>query len=348
MSVTAKLIEDAIESWATTAERYGLRLIEAPIGEACSITTIHPFRSPYIIKIASQPPDKLPRTYFDLNSFTPQPQSIPSNRHYYQKAIMRRFNFVLDIEAAKNFPSNVDVTYSWGRPDFKYTQYIHRTGIILAQITDEGNFLLLANRLYNNRASGAREYDRYSKMDISNRVPSTAHPMNERPSPFSSPALRATNINMNSPLLRATVTNEVVGAALTASKPAHIITPESIKNDLESFCHNSTLLDTFYRETYEKASPPGATPVLRSPYASSVLDANIPVLGLPPGILNRDSSPGPFRLSNVGGVGSPLPSMGRRSSVQIGSLPLLNNDGARAESSNSPRGSIAQGDERTG
>ncbi|EHK99613.1 putative Vacuolar membrane-associated protein IML1 [Glarea lozoyensis 74030] len=74
---------------------------------------------------------------------------------------MKKFNFVLDVEAARNFPLNVDVTYSWGRPDYKYTQYIHRSGILLVQITDEGSFLLLANRLYNNRTAAARESDRF-------------------------------------------------------------------------------------------------------------------------------------------------------------------------------------------
>jgi hypothetical protein len=260
---------------------------------------------------------------------------------------MKKFNFVLDIEAAKNFPTNVDVTYSWGRPDYKYTQYIHRTGIILAQITDEGNFLLLANRLYNNRASAARDFDRYSKIDHSNRAPSTAHPYNERSSPFSSPALRAVT-TATSPLpTRPHVTNEVVGPALTASKPSHITTPESIKNDLERFCHDPTALEAFYRETFDKATPPSSTPILRSPYVSSTSDANIPTLGLPPGLLNRDSSPGPFRLSSVAGVGSSMPQMGRRTSVQLGALPLLNNDGPRAETSNSPRGSIAESDGKT-
>lgn len=347
MSVTAKLIEDAIESWATTAERYGLRLIEAPIGEACSITSTHPFRSPYIIELASKPPEKLPQTYFDINSFVPQTQSTPAFRHYYQKAIMKKFNFVLDIEAARNFPSNVDVTYSWGQPDFKYTQYIHRSGVLLAQITDEGDFLLLANRLYNNRASAAREIDRFHKIDHSNRVPSTAHPSNERSSPFSSPALRPSIPNINSPLLRSTITNDVLGPSLANSRTANITTPEAIKGELEIFCHDAASLDAFYKEVYEKATPPGATPILRSPYVSSTLDANIPTLGLPPGILNRDSSPAPMRLVNVAGVGSPMPQMGRRSSVQVGSLPPFQGDGSRGEIINSPRGSITEGDGKT-
>jgi hypothetical protein len=347
MGVTAKLIEDAIESWATFAERYGLRLVEAPIGEACTITSVHPFRSPYMIDLAAQPPHQQPRTYFDVSSFAPQIQSSPASRHYYQKAIMKKFNFVLDIEAARNFPSNVDVTYSWGRPDFKYTQYIHRSGILLAQITDEGNFLLLANRLFNNRTMAARESDRYVKTDHADRNSRMGSSLygHEKPTPLNSPMLRPSPTSLpyntfGSPILRAT--SDVLGPSLAGSKIANITTPESIKNELEAFCRNAPVLEQFYKEVFEKATPPSATPPnFRSPYTGSVLDANIPMLGLPPGVLARDTSPSPMRLSSMPntGVGSSIQQFGRRPSVQIGS------SGGDISRQDSPRGSIAE-DER--
>jgi hypothetical protein len=317
IGVTAKLIEDAIESWAVTAERYGLKLVEAPIGEASSITSVHPFRSPYTIELSAQPPSQQPRTYFDVNSFAPQIQSSPASRHYYQKAIMKKFNFVLDIEAARNFPSNVDVTYSWGKPDFKYSQYIHRSGVLLAQITDDGNLLLLANRLYNNRTTAAREVDRYVKIDHAERNTRMPSSVYGHGSPLNSPVLRPVTTNLGSPVLRAT--SDVLGPSLQGSKLVNFITPESIKNELEAFCKNPTALDIFYKEVFEKATPPAATPpAMRSPYVTGTLDSNIPALGLPPGVLARDTSPGPLRLSSVAGVGSSMPHLGRRQSVQMG------------------------------
>ncbi|CAG8954787.1 hypothetical protein HYFRA_00004712 [Hymenoscyphus fraxineus] len=317
MAVTAKLIEDAIESWARTAEAYGLRLVEAPIGEACNITSMHPFRSPYVIELIVQPPDQQPRTYFDVHSFAPHIHGSPASRHYYQKAIMKKFNFVLDVEAARNFPSNVDVTYSWGRPDFKYTQYIHRSGVILAQITDKGDFLLLANRLFNNRVSSAsRELDRYVKTEHvrNHRIPSGLYGHWIKPtSPPNSPLVRAqasTN-HQNSPNLRPT--SDVLASSHPGSKTNHSSTPESIKDELETFCRSAPMLEAFYREVLERSTPPSATPpTLRSPYAGGLLDSNIPILGLPPGVLGaRDSSPSPMRLTSL--------SMGaRRQSVQTG------------------------------
>jgi hypothetical protein len=340
IGVTAKLIEDAVESWASTAERYGLRLVEAPIAEACSITSTHPFRSPYIIKLAVRPPDRPPPTDFDLNAFGPHVQSSPSARQFYQKAIMKKFNFVLDIEAAHNFPSNVDVTYSWGRPDFKHTQYIHRSGVVLAQITDEGNFLLLANRLYNNRTAAARESDRYVRSDPDGtRMGPTAHLPTERTTPLSSPLLKPTMGTMQSPVLKAA--SDVLGpSSLAHSKLATVITPQSVKNELEAFCLDSTELETFYAEVYEKAIPPNATPPssrIRSPVVGALAD--VPVLGLPPGLFARDPSPTPMRLSGVSGVSSPMLASGRRQSVQLSTLSFLQGGSTEAMASPQRRGS---------
>ncbi len=70
----------------------------------------------------------------------------------------------------------------------------------------------------------------------------------------------------------------------------------------------------------------------------SLLDSNIPTLGLPPGVLNRDTSPSPMRLSNVQGVGSSMPYLGRRQSVQVGGSGVVSGGGE------SPRGSVVEGD----
>ena len=61
------------------------------------------------------------------------------------------------------FPENVEINYSWGKLEYQYTQFVHRSGVILAQITDEGDILLLANRLYNSRLASAKDVS--SKFD---------------------------------------------------------------------------------------------------------------------------------------------------------------------------------------
>ncbi|KAJ3485342.1 hypothetical protein NLG97_g6833 [Lecanicillium saksenae] len=125
MNTTAKLVADAVEVWEREASQYGLRLVEVPIKEACRITEVNPFRKPHEIELIVPPPDQMPETYLDPNSLGP---ARVHSKHFYQTAILKHFDFVLDTEAASNFPTDVDVRYSWGKPDFKYTQPLHRAG----------------------------------------------------------------------------------------------------------------------------------------------------------------------------------------------------------------------------
>ncbi len=326
MNVTAKLIEDAIEGWAREALTYGLRLVEVPIAEACAISEVNPFRRPYLIRLALPPPNQQPVTYYEPNSFTLQ---VQPGRHFYQKAILRRFDFVLDVEAAYNFPSNVDVSYSWGKPDYKYTQYIHRSGVLLAEITDEGDFLLLANRFYSNRVLAAREKDhRGDQQGCVDRPGPGLGPGRTggvgvyapyggivEPTPISSPTLRPAFFN--SPVVRSSG-NDAFGPGPSGGKTLlPLADPGVIRDNLEAFCLDGPALDVFYRDTLERGvMPPAASSVLapQNPVPESV----IPTLGLPPGVLSADSGlvlgvPSP-RVSSQGGFASQLL---RRGSVQV-------------------------------
>lgn len=313
MNVTAKLVEDAVEGWAREANQYGLRLVEVPIREACTITETNPFRKPYRIKLAVPPPDQNPATYFDANSFGP---STSPTKHFYQIAILKKFDFVLDVEAASNFPSNVDVLYSWGKPDFKYTQYIHRSGTTLAEITDEGDILLLANRLYSNRPMNPRE-----KELRSNTAPEP--PLVERagrmmpfgtytpygivePTPISSPMLKPAFYHQ-SPALK---------PVDQVHKPPSSIAPDpdNVKDELDAFCKDPVGLDAFFKEAWEKGQGVQGTPATIMPTVlEAVPEASIPTLGLPPGVLGAgaggDTGGGSIRLS------SPMAFL-RRGSVQ--------------------------------
>ena len=319
MNTTPKLIKDTITSWATSIDRFGLRLVEVPIGEASCITSMHPFRSPYQIKLKTPPPVKQPLSYFDSTNFSPQPTH---RKHYYQKALLKRFEFVLDFEAASDFPSDVDVTYSWGKPDYRYPQYIHRSGRLIAQITDEGDFLLLANRLYNDHGASAKSsYQEVAKSDNpsdgeGHRGPgffrSNPHGGNignrrgsPRLSPYSSPSMRATleipSSTPNTTRGPSPVSNpsQLQSSAKPKSAPAKA---ETIKQAIEAFCNDKEALDRFYEETMSKASTPGPnTPFLggktpsRGPITPSrtpeklSMDSSIPSLTLPETLVSKRS-----------------------------------------------------------
>ena len=264
MNVTSKLIEDAIVSWATTVDRYGLKLVEVPLAEASAITDMHHFRAPYLVRLACPPPSQQPQTsaYFDAKSFSPQ---TTSDNHFYQKAILKKFRYILDFEAASDFPPDVDVTYSWGVPHYKYAQYIHQTGVLLVQINEEGHFLLLANRLYSNRNSFGQEAAQDAVDPKSQSTRSNTQTGSPRASPYSSPVVRPT-----AELPRPGPQGRTGGYA----------TPEQLKSELESFCQDATALRTFYNETLHKPMVPRR----HTPYT----EGNIPTLGLPPNLVLRN------------------------------------------------------------
>ena len=291
MTATSKLIEDAIISWAITAERSGLRLIEVPIAEASSISSTHPFRTPYLVHLVQPPPTNQPSSYFDAGSLSNQNNSV---KHFYQKAIMKKFNFILDLEAVTEFPPGVEVNYSWGKPSYRFTQYIHRSGSVLAQITDDGNFLLLENNLYNSHSVGYRE-NRISDLSLqSDRAIISTKIVLARGSPRSSPA--------SSPVIRATV--KVSNDGLPLNPPAASKdTAEKIKNDIKSFCNDAEALSQFYDDVSSKTqqSIDSDTPSM---------DGSIPTLGLPSSVMLREGSPSPFRIADrarrkSNGSGSP-------------------------------------------
>ena len=262
LNVTSKFIEDAIVSWATTAERFGLRLVEVPLTEASAITDIHPFRAPYRISLAHSPPDKQPKqqAYLDAKSFS---SHDANEKHLYQKSILKNFEYVLDFEAANDFPQDVDVAYSWGKPDYKYPQYIHRSGKVLAQITDEGDFMLLANRLYNDRDTAVQDTST-SDLDVDRRshaARTAGFQHSPRASPFSSPMIRPTP--------------EILPPHQLILMPCYR-TPEQLMDELQNFCHNESALETLYSEILNKPAVPGQ----RTPY----LEGTIPAVGLPPSL----------------------------------------------------------------
>ncbi|KAL1953894.1 hypothetical protein VTO42DRAFT_2046 [Malbranchea cinnamomea] len=277
MNTTPKLIEDTLMSWAATAEKYGLKLVELPISEASSITETQIFRRPYPVKLKRRPPDPPPSTAFSSTSFSSQGGV---DRLYYHKAILKKFDFVLDFESRSAFPPDVEVLYSWGKADYRYPQYVHRTGMVLAQITDEGHFLLLTNRLYSKHfpATG-KESGKFERSEYG------------RP--------RAHTLDHSSPRLSPLVRASSEAAPQTSPSQTHSEQPHpyrqtsKIKDELEAFCGDEKTLEQFFAEVTAKAhARPTSTKV--GPTVPSTMDASIPALELPASVVPR---PGPLPLT---------------------------------------------------
>jgi hypothetical protein len=270
INVTAKLIEDALVSWATSVERYGLKLVELPIAEGHAIFQVHPFRRPYTIKLALQPPKGTPKQYLEAGT-TAYEETFP-----YQRALVRKFDFVLDYEAASTFDPGVDVSYSWGKPDYQFTQFIHKSGGLLLQIDGDGNLMLTANRLCVNRCTTAREASKYGIERREKRNFSTPAPPSHA-----------------SPFLNAFKQTEPQSVLSKNSFTEASVEPEVVAQKLELFCSDAEKLRVFYEDALRPSvSPsPHLTP-RQTPRQTPVLSATsaIPHLGLPPSISLRNAS----------------------------------------------------------
>lgn len=283
MNTTPKLIEDTVHSWASTAEKFGLKLVQVPIAEGCAIDRTQPFRKPYEIRLKVPPPKGPVHTVFNNASFA---QPGPPDNLYYQKALLRKFDFVLDFEACTAFPADVEVSFSWGKPDYKYPQFIHRTGSLIAQITNEGHFLMLANRLVSTRSAASRDtgrYEHHNRPDYRGRT--TTHDVLDRISPRLSPLTRPLH-EIGSPLPQPG-SKDIDSANLYRA-------PEHILNGLVEFCNDAALLEQFYSESHVR---PVSTKV--EPTTTNLMDTSIPSLELPASVVSHHISPPPGLPSRV-------------------------------------------------
>lgn len=147
-STTPKLIRESVSRWSSVVEGHGLRLAQLPMKEVCKLREQHPFDLPISIKLALRPPKRVPATPV-LDAQGQSLSAAPADAMATHKALLRKLDFVLDFEAASSFPKTADVSYSWGKPDFDLTQFVHKSGLLLVQIANDGeaDFILLSNRL---------------------------------------------------------------------------------------------------------------------------------------------------------------------------------------------------------
>ncbi|KAH9950328.1 hypothetical protein B0H21DRAFT_567129 [Amylocystis lapponica] len=140
IGTTARYIDDVLRQWNRTIERYGLKLVEAYVTQISDIRERNPFQSCLPIPLAVPPPV--------IPDFEKRLPDGVQTRHYFEYALLRKLGFVLDIEAADQYSDQVDVIYSYRRSPFKYSQWVHRSGVAFVQVLgDLQGFLFLTNRL---------------------------------------------------------------------------------------------------------------------------------------------------------------------------------------------------------
>jgi len=136
ISTSARCLEDLIRHWGRSVERYGLRLVEGFVEQVTDIRDKNTFQSCFPIRFAIPPP-----TTKRIR------ENGTSTDCYFESLLLKKFGFVIDVEAESAYSDQVEVFYSYRRTSYTYTQFVHRSGAAFVQVLGghEG-FRFLTNR----------------------------------------------------------------------------------------------------------------------------------------------------------------------------------------------------------
>lgn len=144
LNTTSKLIDDLINGWSKYCERYGLSLVEIPWEELFILPIRNPLHSTIEISLAINP--------WEDEEFKGYDKIFKKEKYYFHLYLLKKGSFMLDNRTATYFrDDNFEVVYSWGKPMFKYAQFIHSTGGYIAELRNNGNFFLAPNNAHISR-----------------------------------------------------------------------------------------------------------------------------------------------------------------------------------------------------
>jgi DEP domain-containing protein 5 len=154
IGTTARCIEDQVRTWSRSIERYGLRLVEGYVDQIANIRERNAFQSCFPIPLSVKPPVMEgingggESDAFNTPGIAPTPLAQRPSRFHFEYALLRKFGFLLDVEAQDLYPDVVEVDYSYRRSSFDFSQFVHISGVAFVQVLDGGRgFLFLTNRL---------------------------------------------------------------------------------------------------------------------------------------------------------------------------------------------------------
>ncbi|KAG6829875.1 hypothetical protein H0H92_003220 [Tricholoma furcatifolium] len=140
IGTTARCIEDLIRQWSRMVDRYGLKLVEAYVTQISDIRERNAFQSCYPMRFAVPPP-----IVMDIEKRVPEGTQTT---HYFEYALLKKFGWILDVEAASLYPEQIDVVYSYRRSPYKYSQFVHKSGMgFIQMLGGSQGFVFLTNRL---------------------------------------------------------------------------------------------------------------------------------------------------------------------------------------------------------
>lgn len=238
LGTTARFIEDLVQSWTRAVERYGLRLIEAPINQIKDVSQHNPFQAPLGISLALHPPSAsvLARRLPDHVSAT----------HFFEYALLRRFGFILDQEASEKYldiSKSVIIEYKSRPNHFDLSQFVHRSGVAFVQVlpNNEG-FLWLDNRLYNSHHTQHQAQQQQQHGSGGHGAP--LRPATQHTS--------AASPNLGSGAWTGTAQQGGHGHGQSSTTGPSRLSADAVRYEFIDFCSDPERLEAFYRAELER------------------------------------------------------------------------------------------------
>lgn len=166
LNTTPKLIDDCVINIGRQTEQYGLKLVQVPIQEISMLPNSNPFVSLFRTRFVVDPVKYL-ASLGDLEKGLemPVPSASPDTPDplkvdplYYHKYMLRAIGYFLDVDPlSESVTKKLDVQYSWGKPFYRASQFIHKSGYSLVQVLEDGEFVFMPNHL-----AASRVFDLYT------------------------------------------------------------------------------------------------------------------------------------------------------------------------------------------
>lgn len=183
LNTTPKFIDEKLVYITQLTEKYGLRLVQVPLQEINQLKYTNPFCSLFPVKMAIDPRSIIrlknqanstnnPNFFKDLRSPIPNiiEEPLVDDEWYYHKFVLKKCDFVYDMGPfSSTLTSRFNVTFSWGDQTYKSIQYIHKSGLCIAQIVGEREFVLMINSLAVNRIDPSKRRENNQPEEILER-----------------------------------------------------------------------------------------------------------------------------------------------------------------------------------
>lgn len=161
LNTTPKLVDEAIIALGKETEHYGLKLVQVPIEEISKLPDGNPFTSLYRTRLCLNPIDfvsSLGSFCITNNIPPPSPTSessgslIEEHHLYYHRYVIKSLGYFKDVgPTSPEVSACLDVRYSWGKPFYENEQYVHKSGLAIVQIMNDGEIVFMTNFLADSR-----------------------------------------------------------------------------------------------------------------------------------------------------------------------------------------------------